>query len=215
MAAAGFGPPSSKKGTKEKTEGTPLNREEAWQLVTEYTTNPRLLNHMQCVEVCMRAYARKHGEDEELWGLIGLLHDFDYERYPTIPDHPVQGERILAERGVSEQIRYTICSHADFLQDQYPRKSLVDHVLYAVDELSGLIVATALVRPTKSIFEVDAESVRKKMKDKRFAAGVNREDVVRGAEELGVEMNEHIAFLIEAMKAAADELGLRGSYPAQ
>jgi putative nucleotidyltransferase with HDIG domain len=188
-----------------------MNRQEAWDLVTEYTQNPRLLNHMQCVEVCMRAYAQKYGEDVELWGLIGLLHDFDYERWPDPPDHPLQGERILAERGVSEQIRYTICSHADYLSDRYPRVSLVDKVLYAVDELSGLIVATALVRPSKSIFEVDAAAVRKKMKDKRFAAGVNREDVVRGAEELGVDLDEHIAFLIEAMKGAADELGLRGT----
>lgn len=191
-----------------------MNRQEAWELVTEYTTNPRLLNHMQCVEVCMRAYAPKYGADPELWGLIGLLHDFDYERWPEPPDHPLQGERILAERGVSANIRYTICSHADYLSDQYPRKSAADKVLYAVDELSGLIVATALVRPSKSIFDVDAAAVRKKMKDKRFAAGVNREDVLRGAEELGVDLDEHITFMIEAMKAAADQLELRGSYEA-
>jgi len=189
-----------------------ITRDQAWAIVTEFTTNPRLLNHMQAVEVCMRAYARKHGEDDQLWGVIGLLHDFDYERYPEPPDHPLQGERILAERGVPEDIRYTICSHADYLQDQYPRRRLVDRVLYAVDELSGLIIATALVRPSKSIFDVDAEAVRKKMKDKRFAAGVNREDVVKGAEELGVDLNEHITFMIEAMKASADELGLRGAY---
>ena len=187
-----------------------MNRKEAWELLNEYTTNPRLLNHGLCAETGMRAYARKFDEDVETWGVIGLLHDFDYERFPTIPDHPLQGERILAERGVSEEIRYTICSHADFLQDRYPRRRLVDKVLYAVDELSGLIVATALVKPSKSIFEVDADSVLKKMKDKRFAAGVNREDVVRGAEELGVELKEHIAFLIEAFKEAADVLGLRG-----
>ncbi|HWI61434.1 MAG TPA: HD domain-containing protein [Symbiobacteriaceae bacterium] len=191
-----------------------MNRKEAWDLVCEYTTNPRLLNHMLCVEVGMRAYARQHGEDEETWGVIGLLHDFDYERYPTIPDHPLQGERILAERGVSEEIRYTICSHADFLQDRYPRRRLVDKVLYAVDELSGMIVATALVKPTKSIFEVDADSVLKKMKDKRFAAGVNRDDVVNGAAELGVDLKEHIAFLIEAFKEQADLLGLRGTWQA-
>jgi putative nucleotidyltransferase with HDIG domain len=188
-----------------------VNRDEAWALVTEYTQNPRLLHHMRTVEVCMRAYARKYGEDEETWGLIGLLHDFDYERWPNPPDHPLQGERILAERGVPESIRYTICSHADYLQDRYPRKSLVDKVLYAVDELSGFIVAVALVRPSKSIFEVDVAAVRKKMKDKRFAAGVKREDVIRGAQELGVDLDEHIAFMIEAMKAAADELELRGT----
>lgn len=191
-----------------------MERKEAWELLTEYTTNPRLINHALCAEVGMRAYAAKYGEDAENWGVIGLLHDFDYERYPTIPDHPLQGERILAERGVSEEIRYSICSHADFLQDRYPRRRLVDKVLYAVDELSGMIVATALVKPTKSIFEVDADSVLKKMKDKRFAAGVNREDVVKGAEELGVDLKEHIAFLIEAFKAAADTLGLRGTWQA-
>jgi putative nucleotidyltransferase with HDIG domain len=189
-----------------------VNRDEAWALVTEYTTNPRLLNHMQSVEACMRAYARKAGEDEETWGLVGLLHDFDYERWPQVPDHPLQGERILAERGVPEDIRYTICSHADDLGERYPRKSLRDRVLYAVDELSGLVVATALVRPSKSIFEVDVNAVKKKFKDKRFAAGVNREDVIRGAEELGVPLDEHIAFVIEALKGAADELGLRGTY---
>lgn len=186
-----------------------MNRQEAWALVNEYTTNPRLLNHMLAVEACMRAYARKYGEDEETWGIIGLIHDFDYEQYPEPPDHPLQGERILAERGVPEDIRYTICSHADYLNDRYPRVSLRDKVLYAVDELSGLIVATALVRPSKSIFEVDVEAVRKKMKDKRFAAGVNREDVLRGAAELGVDLDEHIGFMISALKEAADELGIR------
>jgi putative nucleotidyltransferase with HDIG domain len=187
-----------------------MNRQEAWAIVTEYTQNPRLLNHMQAVGACMRAYARKYGEDVETWEVIGLLHDFDYERWPTIPDHPLQGERILAERGVADEIRYTICSHADFLQDKYPRKTLVDRVLYGVDELSGLVVATALVRPSKSIFEVDVAAVQKKFKDKRFAAGVNREDVIRGAAELGVDLEEHIAFVIEALKESADELGLRG-----
>jgi putative nucleotidyltransferase with HDIG domain len=189
-----------------------LNREEAWALVNEYTTNPRLVGHMLAVEACMRAWARKAGEDEETWGAIGLLHDFDYERFPTIPDHPLQGEKILAERGVPADWRYTICSHADFLQDQYPRKSLRDKVLFAVDELSGLVVAVALVRPSKSVFDVDVEAVKKKFKDKRFAAGVNREDVVKGAEELGVPLDEMIAFVIEALKGAADSLGLRGSY---
>ncbi|HYF90823.1 MAG TPA: HD domain-containing protein [Symbiobacteriaceae bacterium] len=191
-----------------------MNRSKAWELLNEYTTNPRLINHGLCAEVGMRAYARKFGEDEETWGIIGLLHDFDYERWPVVGDHPLQGERILAEKGVSEDIRYAICSHADFLQDRYPRRRLVDKVLYAVDELSGLIVATALVKPTKSIFEVDADSVLKKMKDKRFAAGVNREDVVNGAEELGVELKAHIAFLIEAFQAEADLLGLRGTWQA-
>lgn len=188
-----------------------MNRQEAWELVNEYTKNPRLLNHMLAVEACMRAYAAKYGEDVETWGIIGLLHDFDYERWPDPPDHPLQGERILAELGVPEEIRYTICSHANYLQDRYPRKSLQDKVLYAVDELSGLVVATALVRPSKSIFDVDVEAVKKKFKDKRFAAGVNRDEVIEGAQELGVDMDEHIAFVIEALRGAADVLGLRGA----
>jgi putative nucleotidyltransferase with HDIG domain len=187
-----------------------LNRQEAWELVSTYTQNPRLVGHMLAVEACMRAYARHYGEDEETWGLIGLLHDFDYERWPNPPEHPLQGERILAEQGVSEAIRYTICSHANYLQEQYPRRSLVDRVLYAVDELSGLVVATALVRPTKSIFDVEVEAVKKKFKDKRFAAGVDREDVIRGAQELEVDLDVHIDFVIQALRAAADPLGLKG-----
>lgn len=191
-----------------------MNRQEAWEILTEYTQNPRLINHMLAVEACMRAYARHYGEDEETWGLIGLLHDFDYERWPDPPDHPLQGERILGERGVDESIRYTICSHANYLQDRYPRKSLADRVLYAVDELSGLVVATALVRPSKSIFEVDVDAVLKKFKDKRFAAGVNRDEVVEGAAELGVDLNQHIGFIIKALQGAADALGLRGAVQA-
>lgn len=188
-----------------------MQRAEAWDIVTEFTQNPRLLNHMMAVEACMRAYARHYGEEEERWGVIGLLHDFDYERFPTIPEHPLEGEKILAARGVDPEMRYTICSHADFLSDRYPRKSLVDRVLYAVDELSGLVVATALVRPTKSIFDVDVAAVQKKFKDKKFAAGVNREEVLQGAAELGVPLEEHIAFIIKALQGAADELGLRGT----
>lgn len=192
-----------------------MQRAEAWAIVTEFTQNPRLLNHMMAVEACMRAYARHYGEDEERWGVIGLLHDFDYERFPTIPEHPLEGEKILAARGVDPEIRYTICSHADFLSDRYPRNSLVDKVLYAVDELSGLVIATALVRPTKSIFDVDVPTVLKKFKDKKFAAGVNRDEVVHGAAELGVPMEEHIAFIIQALQGSADQLGLRGVQPAE
>lgn len=192
-----------------------MQRAEAWAIVTEFTQNPRLLNHMMAVEACMRAYARHYGEDEERWGVIGLLHDFDYERFPTIPEHPLEGEKILAARGVDPEIRYTICSHADHVSDQYPRKSLVDKVLYAVDELSGLVVATALVRPSKSIFDVDVAAVQKKFKDKKFAAGVNRDEVIHGAAELGVPLEEHIAFVIKALQGAADELGLRGVESAQ
>jgi putative nucleotidyltransferase with HDIG domain len=192
-----------------------VTREEAWAIVTEFTQNPRLLNHMLAVEACMRAYARHYGEDEERWGVIGLLHDFDYERFPDPPNHPLEGEKILAARGVDPEIRYTICSHANYLADKYPRKSLVDRVLYAVDELSGLVVATALVRPSKSIFDVDVEAVKKKFKDKRFAAGVNREEVIQGAAELGVPLDEHIAFVIKALQEAADTLGLRGAPAAE
>jgi len=188
-----------------------LTRDEAWQLVTEWVQSPQLRKHLLAVEACMRYYAALYGEDAETWGLIGLLHDFDYERYPTIPDHPLQGERVLAELGVPEDIRYTICSHANALQDRYPRRSLRDKVLYAVDELSGLVVATALVRPTRSIHDVDVKAVKKKMKDKRFAAGVNREDVVRGAEELGVDLDEHIGHVIKALQATAGPLGLEGT----
>lgn len=188
-----------------------MTRDEAWQLVTEWVQSPQLRKHLLAVEACMRYYAALYGEDAETWGLIGLLHDFDYERYPTIPDHPLQGERVLAELGVPEDIRYTICSHANALQDRYPRRSLRDKVLYAVDELSGLVVATALVRPTRSIHDVDVKAVKKKMKDKRFAAGVNREDVVRGAEELGVDLDEHIGHVIKALQAAAGPLGLEGT----
>ncbi len=187
-----------------------MNRQEAWALLTEFTTNPRLINHALAVEACMRRYARLHEKDEETWGLIGLLHDFDYERWPVVGDHPLQGERILAERGVPADIRYSICSHASFLADRYPRVRLREKVLFSVDELSGLVVATALVRPTKSIFDVDVEAVRKKMKDKRFAAGVNREDVILGAAELGVDLDQHIGWVIEALQGAADALGLRG-----
>lgn len=188
-----------------------MTRDEAWQLVTEWVQSPQLRKHLLAVEACMRYYAALYGEDAETWGLIGLLHDFDYERYPTIPDHPLQGERVLAELGVPEDIRYTICSHANALQDRYPRRSLRDKVLYAVDELSGLVVATALVRPTRSIHDVDVKAVKKKMKDKRFAAGVNREDVLRGAEELGVDLDEHIGHVIKALQAAAGPLGLEGT----
>lgn len=191
--------------------GDGLDRDEAWALLNEYTQNPRLIGHMLAVEACMRAYARHYGEDEERWGLIGLLHDFDYERWPDPPEHPLQGERILAGLGVPEDIRHTICSHANYMQDRYPRRSLADRVLYAVDELSGLVVATALVRPTRSIFDVDVAAVMKKFKDKRFAAGVNRDEVVEGAAELGVELEGHVDFVIGALRSAADALGLRGT----
>ena len=165
-----------------------------------------LRRHMLAVEAAMRAYARRFGEDEEKWGVVGLLHDFDYERWPNPPDHPLQGSRILAERGYPEDVIYAIKSHADYLTD-CPRVSQLDKTLYACDELTGLIAACARVRP-EGIVGLQAKSVRKKMKQKSFAAGVNREDLVRGAEDLGVDLNEHIQFVVDAMAEEAEALGL-------
>jgi putative nucleotidyltransferase with HDIG domain len=154
----------------------------------------------------MRAYARKLGTDEELWGVVGLIHDFDYEKYPTAQEHPFKGNEILKERGYSEEIRRAIMSHADYTG--VTRESQMEKALFACDELAGLITATALVKPGKSLAEVDAKSVRKKMKDKAFARSVSRDDIVNGANELGIDLDEHIAFCIEAMKGVAAELGL-------
>ena len=154
----------------------------------------------------MRAYARRFGEDEDLWGAVGLLHDFDYERYPTADEHPYRGAEILAERGYPEHVRRAILGHADYTG--VPRDTLMAKTLYAVDELAGFLTACALVKPGKSIVEVEAPSVRKKMKDKAFARSVNREDIIRGAAELGADLNEHISLCIEAMKTVADKLGL-------
>jgi len=154
----------------------------------------------------MRAYARKFGEDEEKWGVVGLIHDFDYERYPSAEDHPFRGNEILAERGWPEDIRRAIMSHAEY--SGVTRESLMEKTLFACDELAGFITAVALVKPSKSLAEVDAKSVRKKMKDKAFARSVNREDITRGAQKLGVDLDEHITFCVEAMKAKSSELGL-------
>lgn len=156
----------------------------------------------------MRAYARKRGEDEELWGVVGLLHDFDYEKYPSLEDHPFRGSEILKERGYSEEIRRAILSHATY--SGVLRESMLEKTLFACDELAGFITACALVKPSKSLAEVEAPSVKKKMKDKAFARSVNREDIKVGATELGVPLEEHIAFCIEAMKGVAGELGLEG-----
>ncbi len=183
-----------------------LDRAAAYALVTEYTTNPNLIKHMLCVEAAMRAYARKLGEDIERWGIVGLLHDFDYERWPTPPDHPLKGAEILRERGYPADIIYAIKSHADYLPD-CPRVHLIDKALYACDELSGLVTAAALVRPT-GITDLTAFSVKKKMKSKGFARGVKREDVERGAADFGVDLTEHIQFVIDAIKPLAAELGL-------
>jgi putative nucleotidyltransferase with HDIG domain len=184
-----------------------MNRVGAFALLTEYVTDQSLVRHCLSVEAAMRAYARKLAEDEEKWGVVGLLHDFDYERWPNPPDHPLKGSEILRERGYPEEIITAILSHADYLSDRYPRVSRLEKGLYANDEITGLITATALLRPT-GISDLTASSVKKKMKSKGFARGVNREDVIRGAADFGVDLDEHIQFVIDAMKGIAAELGL-------
>ncbi|HMC74575.1 MAG TPA: HDIG domain-containing protein [Terriglobales bacterium] len=184
-------------------------REEAWSLLTEFTQSESLRKHALAVEACMRAYARKLGGDESLWGLVGLIHDFDYEKYPSAEDHPFKGSEILKERGYSEEIRRAILSHAEY--SGVPRETPMEKALFACDELAGFITAATLVKPSKSLSELDAKSVRKKMKDKAFARSVNRADIVNGAADLGVDLEEHITFCIEAMKAVAADLGLDGS----
>ena len=186
-------------------------RETAWGLLTEYTRSESLRKHALAVEACMRAYARQAGAEEELWGLVGLLHDFDYEKYPTAEEHPFKGNEILKKRGYSEEIRRAILSHAEY--SGVARITPMEKTLFACDELAGFITACALVKPGKSLAEVEAKSVRKKMKDKAFARSVNRNDIVKGAVDLGVELEEHIAFCIEAMKTVAKELGLEGNAP--
>jgi len=185
-----------------------MEREQAWCLLTEFTQSESLRKHALAVEACMRAYARKFSGDEELWGTIGLLHDFDYEKYPSAEEHPFKGSEILKERGYSEEIRRAILSHADY--SGVKRESPMEKALFACDELAGFITATALVKPNKSLDEVDARSVRKRMKDKAFARSVSREDIVNGAADLGIDLDEHITFCIGAMKGIAAELGLAG-----
>ena len=184
-------------------------RAEAWGLLTEFTQSESLRKHALAVEACMRAYARKSGEDEDKWGVVGLIHDFDYEKWPSLDDHPYKGNEILKERGYSDEIRLAIMSHAEYTG--VPRQSPMEKTLFACDELAGFITACALVKPGKSLAEVDAKSVRRKMKDKAFARSVNRNDIITGAADLGVDLEEHIAFCIEAMKGIAKELGLDGS----
>jgi putative nucleotidyltransferase with HDIG domain len=186
-----------------------IDRQAAWGLLTEFTQSESLRKHAMAVEACMRAYARKLGEDEQLWGLVGLIHDFDYEKYPSAEDHPFKGSEILKERGYSEEIRRAILSHAEY--SGVPRETAMEKTLFACDELAGFITAATLVKPSKSLSELDAKSVRKKMKDKAFARSVNRDDIINGAADLGVDPDEHITFCIEAMKAVAAELGLDGS----
>jgi len=185
------------------------DRASAWGLLTEFTQSESLRKHALAVEACMRAYARKYDSDEELWGVVQLLQDFDYGKYPSLEDHPYRGNEILKERGWSEEIRKAIMSHAEYTG--VTRESPMEKALFACDELAGFITACALVKPGKSLAEVEAASVKKKMKDKAFARSVNRADIVNGAAALGVELEPHIAFCIEAMRGIAVELGLDGS----
>jgi len=192
-------------------------RNDAWNLLCEFTQNESLRKHALAVEACVRAYARKTGADEELWGLTALLHDFDYERWPNdahspTEEHPAGGSAILRERGYPEEMIRAILTHADYCA--IPRETPLEHTLFACDELAGFLTACALVKPSKSILEVEPDSVKRKLKDKAFARGVNRVDVRKGAEELGVPIEEHIAFCISAMRGAADALGLRGTQAA-
>jgi putative nucleotidyltransferase with HDIG domain len=195
--------------TGENQEKMTTDREAAWGLLTEFTQSESLRKHALAVEACMRAYARQFGEDEERWAVVGLIHDFDYEKYPSLDDHPMRGSEILEQRGWPEEIRRAILSHAD--HTGVARQTRLEHALFACDELAGFITAVALVKPGKSLAEVDARSVRKKMKDKAFARSVSRDDITKGAQELEVELEQHVAFCIEAMKGIAGELGLDGS----
>jgi len=190
-----------------------MNRHEAWGLLCEYTQSESLRKHALAVEACMRAYARKFGEDESTYGITGLLHDFDYEKYPTAQEHPFVGNKILRERGYPEEVLTAIMGHAEY--SGVPRLTPMAKALFACDELAGLITAAALVKPGKSLAEVDARSIRKKMKDKAFARSVNRDDIVKGAQELGVDLDEHISFCIDSMRSIAAELGLAGTGVAQ
>lgn len=186
-----------------------LDRDLAWCLLSEFTLSESLRKHAMAVEACMRAYARKFSQDEELWGIVGLLHDFDYDKFPSREDHPYRGNEILKERGYSDEIRRAIMSHAEYTG--VSRDSLMEKALFACDELAGFITAVALVKPSRSLAEVDAKSVRKKMKDKAFARSVSRDDIVNGAADMGIDLEEHIAFCIEALKNISDKLGLSGT----
>jgi putative nucleotidyltransferase with HDIG domain len=186
-----------------------IDRESAWCLLTEFTQSESLRKHALSVEACMRAYARKLGGDEDLWSIVGLLHDFDYDKYPSLEDHPYKGNEILKERGYPDEIMKAIMSHAEYTG--VTRDTPMEKALFACDELAGFITAVALIKPGKSLAEVDSKSVRKRMKDKAFARKVNRDDIVNGAADLGVDLDEHITFCIEALKPIADKLGLDGS----
>ena len=191
-------------------------RQDTWELLTEYTDSPNLLKHGLAVEASMRAYARRFQEDEDRWGIVGLIHDFDYERYPTMDGdtprdewHTYAGARILRENGWPEDIVGDVLSHASYVEDA-PRNTRLRQALYAVDELTGLVIAVALVRPSKNIADVKLKSVKKKWKDKAFAAGANRQDIEEGAAALGIELSEHIGIVLEALKGIAADLELDG-----
>ncbi len=186
-----------------------LDRQQAWNILCEFTQSESLRKHALAVEACVVAYARKLKGDEQKWSVTALLHDFDWEIHPQAPDHPMKGEALLAERGVDSEIRRAILSHANY--SGVPRESPLEKTLYACDELAGFITAISYVKPRRSVFEVDVPSVKKKMKDKAFARSVNRQDIVEGAEELGVPLDDHIDFCIKAMQEKADDLGLKGS----
>lgn len=183
-----------------------MNRVEAYALMVEWTQNESLRKHMACVETAMRSYAKKYDQNVELWGITGLLHDFDYEKFPNPPDHPMKGSEILKELEYPEDLRIAILGHASYTNT--PRESLLSKVLFACDELCGFIVACSLVRPDKKVASVEVSSVKKKLKDKGFARNVSRDDIINGADELGVNLDDHIQFVIEALKANADKLGL-------
>lgn len=185
-----------------------MDRDEALAILHEFTKSESLRKHALAVEACVAAYARKFGEDELKWSITALLHDFDYEIHPEAPDHPMQGEPILAERGVADDVRRAILSHANY--SGVPRESLLEKTLFACDELAGLITAVSYVKPSKSVREVDLKSMRKKLRDKAFARSVSREDIENGAQALGLSLDEHMEFCLQAMQARADELGLAG-----
>jgi len=187
----------------------PLLRDDAWNLMTEYTQSESLRKHMLAVEAAVRGYARLFGEDENDWGAVALLHDFDYERWPEPADHPFRGVEILKEKGYPEWVTRAILSHADY--SGVARESKLEHTLYACDEMSGFVTAAALVRPSKSVLDLEASSVVKRMKDKAFARAVSRDDLRRGAEGLGLPLDRHISNVISFMREQADALGLRGT----
>jgi predicted hydrolase (HD superfamily) len=186
-----------------------MNRDEAWQLLAEYTKSDSLLKHAMGVEAAVRGYARTFGENEEEWGIVALLHDFDYERWPSLDDHPFRGCEILREKGYPEWVTRAILSHAEY--SGVPRESRLEKTLWACDEMAGFVTAASLVRPSKSVLDLESASVIKRMKDKAFARGVKREDLRRGADELGVPLEQHIANVIAFMRERADALGLRGT----